>query len=205
MDGGAALPGGVRRAEPADLPAVCSALADGFYRDPVWGWAFDDERHRRRVLLAWFDVLAGQGVTNRSVWMTAGGESVAVWVPPGRPEVDPNREAELFTTIRDICGARAELIFELFDVFEANHPHDVGLHYLSLLATSDQHRGHGLGMGLLKQNLEQLDQLGAPAYLESTNPANLDRYQGVGFKPYGGFALPGGGPSVTTMWREPRR
>jgi hypothetical protein len=43
-----------------------------------------------------------------------------------------------------------------------------------------------------------------PAYLESTNPANLRRYEGVGFAASGTFELPDGGPTVTTMWREPR-
>ena len=60
-------------------------------------------------------------------------------------------------------------------------------------------------MALLADNLSRVDQLGLPAYLESTNPANLERYRSVGFEPCGEFALPEGGPVVTTMWREPRR
>jgi hypothetical protein len=43
-----------------------------------------------------------------------------------------------------------------------------------------------------------------PAYLESTNPANDERYKGVGFEPIGEFSYPGGGPVVTTMWRPAR-
>ena len=42
-----------------------------------------------------------------------------------------------------------------------------------------------------------------PAYLESTNPVNLPRYEALGFAPTGEFG-PAGGPVITTMWREPR-
>jgi hypothetical protein len=43
-----------------------------------------------------------------------------------------------------------------------------------------------------------------PAYLESTNPANLPRYERLGFVRVGAFTLPGGGPTVDTMWRAAR-
>jgi hypothetical protein len=49
-----------------------------------------------------------------------------------------------------------------------------------------------------------IDAEGLPAYLESSNPANNDRYGGVGFQAVGEFAYPGGGPVVTTMWRPAR-
>jgi hypothetical protein len=39
------------------------------------------------------------------------------------------------------------------------------------------------------------------AYLESSNPANDQRYQRLGFAFHGRFKLPDDGPIVTTMWR----
>jgi hypothetical protein len=56
-------------------------------------------------------------------------------------------------------------------------------------------------MRLLRANLAEWDAEGIPAYLESSNPANDQRYAAVGFRPRGTFAYPGGGPIVTTMWR----
>ena len=58
-------------------------------------------------------------------------------------------------------------------------------------------------MALLADNLARIDATGTPAYLESTNPANLDRYRSVGFVDRDTFRLPAGEPEVTTMWREP--
>ena len=42
-----------------------------------------------------------------------------------------------------------------------------------------------------------------PAYLESTNPRNLPRYEALGFRARSTFG-PAGGPVVTTMWRDAR-
>ena len=59
-------------------------------------------------------------------------------------------------------------------------------------------------MELLSHNLAMIDGERMPAYLESTNPANDDRYARVGFEPIGQFSFPGSGPIVTTMWRPAR-
>ena len=59
-------------------------------------------------------------------------------------------------------------------------------------------------MALLGENLERIDAQHAPAYLESSNPGNLDRYERVGFVPIGEFRLPDERTVVTTMWRDPR-
>ena len=59
-------------------------------------------------------------------------------------------------------------------------------------------------MGLLRENLARIDAAEMPAYIESSNPANERRYESVGFERYDEFALPGNGPTVTTMWRPPQ-
>jgi hypothetical protein len=40
-----------------------------------------------------------------------------------------------------------------------------------------------------------------PAYLESTNPANVRRYEALGFRHATEFN-PEGGPVIRTMWRD---
>ncbi len=186
-----------------DVSRVATILADGFFLDPLWGWAFSDAGRRRDQHVAWFTLVVAQALENGSVWVTQNFEAVAVWVPPGKPELDGPREAELEATLNELCADDVGVLSELFELFEHNHPNDPDLHYLSLLATADLHRGQGIGMRLLRMCLDRLDELGAPAYLESTNPANLERYQSVGFQPYGSFRLHADAPVVTTMWRDP--
>ena len=71
-------------------------------------------------------------------------------------------------------------------------------------AFHDDHRGHGIGERLLAQNLELIDAEHVPAYLESSNPKNLARYERLGFRPLNDFDFAPGGPTVTTMWRPAR-
>jgi len=60
-----------------------------------------------------------------------------------------------------------------------------------------------IGMGLLTENLARVDALGAPAYLESCNPANNKRYERAGFAARDQITAPSG-HIVTTMWRPAR-
>jgi len=193
----------VRSAGSADRSGIAKTLAEAFFSDPVWGWAFADPTRRKAQHEAWFELLIGSALAHRWVWTTPGHAAVSVWVPPGCAELSETDEARLGPMLTDLLGTRAELVMEVFDRFEAAHPRSQDHYYLSLLGTHTDHRGAGLGMGLLADNLGRVDADRMPAYLESTNPANLQRYESVGFAVCGTFELPDDGPTVTTMWREP--
>jgi GNAT superfamily N-acetyltransferase len=192
-----------RVAESKDIGETARTLAEAFYLDPVWGWAFADRSRRKAQHEAWFRLLIHSAVPYQWVWTTPSYEAVSVWVPPGCPELSQSDESQLGPMLEEALGARAALVMEVFDRFEAAHPRDQDHFYLSLLGTHTDHRGSGIGMSLLADNLVRLDTLGMPAYLESTNPSNLRRYESVGFALCGTFDLPDDGPRVTTMWREP--
>jgi hypothetical protein len=64
--------------------------------------------------------------------------------------------------------------------------------------------GSELTEALLADNLARLDEEGAHAYLESSNPANDARYERVGFERVGECSTPDGAHTVATMWREAR-
>jgi GNAT superfamily N-acetyltransferase len=189
----------VRRVEARDVQAVSETLADAFASDPVWSWAFPD---RDRLEVWWRFWVAG-AVPQGSVRMTQGAGAVSVWIPPGGHECAPDDEAHVEPLVRSLAGSRAGLVLETLDRFDANHPREVPHYYLSLLGTASQHRGKGLGMALLAANLERVDEEHMPAYLESSNAANIGRYESIGFAPVGEFALPEGNVIVTTMWRAP--
>jgi GNAT superfamily N-acetyltransferase len=193
----------VRIARSEDTDRIAATLAEAFFLDPVWGWAFAEPQHRKIQHEAWFRLLIGSALPHQWVWTTPAYEAVSVWVPAGFPELNESDEAQLEPMLEEFLGARAQLVMEVFERFEAAHPRDHDHFYLSLLGTHTDHRGSGLGMRLLADNLARLDAIHMPAYLESTNPANLRRYESVGFAVYGAFQLPDSGPTVTTMWREP--
>jgi ribosomal protein S18 acetylase RimI-like enzyme len=194
----------VRQADASEAADLATMLGQAFAQDPVWSWAFPDAAARPAQLARWFGLIGASALGHRSAWVTSGLETATVWFPPGCPELDAEGEEQLVALVGEMMGPRAPVVLEIFDRFEAAHPHEQDHHYLSLFGTAPDHRGRGVGMELLRANLAALDAAGQPAYLESTNPANLARYQSVGFEVCGRFELPDDCPSVTMMWRDPR-
>ncbi len=185
----------VRRAVERDGRGVTEALSTAFASDPVWGWAVPDPDARAEF----WGFFARNGIARRSVWVLDDARATAVWVAPGSVELDEAGEAELERLCHELLGADAARVMDTLAVLDGARPTEPH-HYLSLLATHDDHRGHGFGMALLRESLRRIDAAGEPAYLESTNPANLERYASVGFQARDQLRAPNGSV-VTTMWR----
>ena len=196
---------GVGRAATAgDVPAVAACLADAFHEDPLWGhWTFPDEETRPAGLLRFMEFWAACGVRHPWLRMTDRCEAVTVWLPPGEPELTPAEEQRFGALLAELFGPRAPELDALFEQFDAQHPHAQPHNNLSWWATHRDHAGRGLGTALIEDNLARIDADHRPAYLESTNPANLPRYRALGFRDRSAFGPPGG-PVITTMWREAR-
>lgn len=193
-----------RAAEPDDVDAVAACLTSAFYEDPLWGlWAFPDERTRAERLYELMRFWTIAAVRHPWVRMTDNAESAAVWLPPGEPEMSVDQEAAFGGLLAALLGPRADEVRALFDRFDEHHPDDEPHYYLSLWATHRDHAGRGLGTALIHDNLAQVDAERMPAYLESTNAANLLRYEALGFRPLSEFGPPDG-PPITTMWRDAR-
>jgi GNAT superfamily N-acetyltransferase len=188
----------------ADADGLSRTMSAALYADPVWSWAFPDPQRRAAQLDAWWRLYVGGAIRYSWVWTTPAYEAAAVWIPPGGTELSDAEEALVEPLLSDLLGARSGLVLSALESFEAAHPRDQPHYYLSLLGTHPDHRGRGLGMGLVAANLGRIDQDHMPAYLESSNPANISRYERAGFVPRGQFSVSDGGPVVTTMWRAPR-
>ena len=167
------------------------------------GLGFPDATSRHEDFRLFFGLYVGSAVRYGSAWMTDDGGAAALWIPPGEPELSEQEEARVEPMLRQLVGSHADDVLVLLDRFEANHPHATPHHYLSMVGTHPDHRGQGKGMGLLADNLAQIDEAGSPAYLESSNRANDHRYQRLGFVQVGEFTAPHGGPTVACMWRDP--
>jgi len=192
-----------RAAGPDDVPAVAACLASAFDDDPVWGrWTFPDQSSRAPRLYELMHFWSQAAVRHPWVRMTENAEAVAVWLPPGEPEMTPDEESVFGSLLIELLGTRADEVQTLFDRFGEHHPEEPH-YYLSLWGTHRDHTGRGLGTALIHDNLARIDAERMPAYLESTNLANLTRYEALGFRRRGEFA-PVAGPVITTMWREAR-
>jgi len=192
-----------RRAGPDDLSEVASTLAGAFDADPAWTWVFPDPARRPDQLRTFWLLLLEGAVDYGWVWMTSDAGAATLWIPPGEPELAPPQAARVDGLWEELLGPDVWRSTVLGEAFEEAHPGAPEHYYLSLFGTRPDQRGRGLGMALLADNLARIDAEGRPAYLESTNPANLGRYRSVGFADRSTFTLGGDGPAVTTMWREP--
>lgn len=188
-----------RVATRADLDGIVNTLTGAFAGDPLWGWAFPE----RRGMEAWWRLFAGSALRYPNTRIAGDFDAVAVWIPPEGIELTEEDEAAIAPLLDEHLGPRATEVAVLVDRLDENHPLDRSHFYLSLLGTSSDSRGRGIGMALLAECLEDIDAAGAPAYLESSNPDNNPRYERHGFRPLGGFSRPDGGSSATTMWRDP--
>jgi GNAT superfamily N-acetyltransferase len=183
---------------------VAACLASAFFDDPLWGhWTFPDEQTRAVRMAEYMRFWASTAVRDPWVRMTDAGEAVALWHPPGEPELTPEQEEELWPLMDMWFGDRVGALRALFDQFEENHPQEEPHFYLAWWATHRDYAGRGLGTALLRENLAEIDAQDFPCFLESTNPVNLPRYEALGFQRRSQFGPPGG-PVITTMWREAR-
>jgi GNAT superfamily N-acetyltransferase len=191
---------GVHRATRDELDAVTEIMSFAFFEDPVWSWAFPDPASRLNNYRVWWRLFVDGAFPHGGVWVTGGLEAAAVWLPPGAPELPPEDEARVPEVLEALVGDHARAVLVALDRFDEHHPREP-FHYLSLLGTHPDHRGHGFGMRLLAENLRVVDAEGMPTFLESTNPANHARYARQGFRLSGGFQCSDDGPPVATMWR----
>jgi ribosomal protein S18 acetylase RimI-like enzyme len=196
---------GSRAAGPADVERVTDCISLAFASDPVWGVALARPDGRTDHHRPYWRLFVEGALPHGTVSMTPGGESVAVWLPPGGPELTDELAAALDRLIDDwLSPAGAAAMRQLYERFDASRAARPTHAYLSLLATHPAHRGRGIGQALLADDLARWDADGVPAYLESTNPANDHRYERAGFRAIGGFATVLDGAWVTAMWRPAR-
>jgi GNAT superfamily N-acetyltransferase len=197
---------GVRPAAPAELPGLVATISLAFQEDPTWSWAFPDRRLRQQQYAVWWGFMIEGALRYPWVLRTDAYEAVAVWIPPGGTEIAEDDEARLSPLLETLVGSRVGEVTELLARFEAAHPREQPHYYLSLLGTHPDHRGRGIGMRMLEENLDRIDAEHMPAYLESSNAHNNHRYERLGFAATGAFYPPGreSGPPITTMWRGAR-
>jgi GNAT superfamily N-acetyltransferase len=192
-----------RIAGPDDAATITGIMTRAFHDDPTWSHAFPDPQTRPGLFTLFWGTLVEGALRYPWTWLTPGDTAASVWIPPGREEMAPDREAEFLAQLAAALGPGPDLdrVLATFEAFDTHHPHDVPHYYLTLLATEPASRGQGLGLGLLGDNLRRIDAEHMPAYLEASSVANVPLYQRYGFQPTDSFFVPDGGPEVVTMWR----
>jgi ribosomal protein S18 acetylase RimI-like enzyme len=191
----------------ADLPATVAALVRAFDDDPVMRWIFPDDQMRRRRLPSFFSAaLRSTSPRLEGTEVAVQGDQVlgaAIWLPPDtwRPPLWRQLVAMpgVVIRLRSRLSAASALYGALIRVHPAR-PH----WYLSGIGTDPAAQGSGVGGQLLRSRLVRCDAAGMPAYLESSKERNVPFYERHGFTVVGELSIPGGGPTLWLMWRNPQ-
>lgn len=191
----------IRQAEAEDREQVVRLLDEAFHHDPVSGWVFPDEAHRRAVHGKFLGVFVDVTLAEGRIDLLEDGTAVALWlpVPAGAPTEEDTTPA-LMRATADPDNERAELVGRLTG---AIHPHDRAHEYLLMIGVSPDRQGEGIGAALVADVLERCDRDGVPTYLEASS-ARGRLYERLGFTFMGTTVELPDGPSMWPMWREPQ-
>jgi ribosomal protein S18 acetylase RimI-like enzyme len=183
----------------ADKARLLHLLVLGFAADPIARWVTPEPDRYIIGRTQFFDAYGGAAFDHGTAFVANGGEAVALWLPPG---VTPDGEAMVANTEASVDPSRMEEMGDFFGQMDLFHPHDPHW-YLPLIATDPLRRGAGLGSALLEAALARVDADGLPAYLESSNAANVGFYERFGFEKMGEIRT-ASSPVMTPMLRPAR-
>ncbi len=179
----------------ADVDVVSAVLATAFAADPVLRWLNptpDRDEMIFRTLLKW---VHGSGSSVDLALRDSVPVGAGVWDPPGYRVPVGHQVASVWGFLLGLrMGVGRGLALERrFRPARPDEPH----WYLAQLGAATQ--GVGVGSALLTAGLERVE---GPAYLESSNKANIPLYERFGFRVVGEIMLPSKGPIVWRMYRK---
>lgn len=185
-----------------DAALISATLTRAFDDDPMMRWFFPEDATRPAALERYFTTIFTRqyvlhGVCERT------DAAAAFWVPAEAQEKAVPDE-DTIEELKGILGDRVAQFGAAVETAAAHTPQEP--HWsLSLIGADPAAQGQGHGSALLRSGLAQADAAGMPVYLESSKAANLPVYEHFGFTVREEVPLPGDGPMLWGMWREPRR
>lgn len=184
----------IRRATTDDLRRVARTASLAFADDPVMRWLVPDDTEYEANHQAFFGNVARRWIATDSLWCTDDVVAVAGWVPPGRPEVEPDGLVEI-----EHPPWRIERFQALRSAMGANTPEEPHW-YLNMLATHPDWQRQGLGGQLMATVFDIAATEGLPCYLETETEANVAYYRHHGFEVRSEWDLEAGGVAGPHMW-----
>jgi GNAT superfamily N-acetyltransferase len=181
-----------------------STVLDAFVVDPLLRWVWPSDERYAACAPVFFGALLDLRLAAGEVWIADGGESVAMWNPPGGlylldPKVPDERWAAVRLGFTEVERNRWATYDETLRV-----PEDVAPYwYLGVLATRRSRQGAGLGRAVLAPILAAADRTHLSTYLETASDANLRFYGQLGFAPVREAEMPDG-PLCWLLRRDPR-
>ena len=186
-------------ASDAEASAVIRTIVLGFANDPITRWCWPTADGYLAAMPRYIMASGSRAFNNKSAYTVEGYRGAALWLPPG---VEADEKAIEQLVVDTLEADKQTELGAAFKELESYYP-DQPLWYLPVIAVDSYHQGQGIGALLMKHAVQRCDQDGVPAFLESTNPANISLYQRHGFEVVGEVQI-GSVPVFTPMVRSPR-
>lgn len=190
----------VETASPGDEAAAIATLTLAFAADPMTRWSWPNPGTYLDAFPKFARAFGGAAFLKGGAHVVEGCAGVALWLQPGVEPDGPALGALMQNTIKGSALMDGAGIVQQMMAFHPQEPH----WYLPLIGIDPQHQGKGLGGALLDHALALADRDGVPAYLESSNPRNIDLYERHGFERLGRIQN-GSSPTLVPMLRKPHR
>ena len=175
----------IARATRADRDQVVATVVAAFVADPAYRYFFPDDGTYEVHATTFTEYLFDKRVDLGTVWIAAGGAVAALWDPPDKP--NPGGRPDL----PDDVLARIDRYDATVHPMLPTDPH----WYLGVLATHPDQAGKRWGRRVMAAGVTTAHADGLPAYLETTNPSNVDLYEREGWQLVGRA-----GDGVPTTW-----
>jgi ribosomal protein S18 acetylase RimI-like enzyme len=184
------------------LPEVDEAVALiclAFSSDPAARWTYPNPHAYLSYFPRIVRAFGGKAFAHGTGYQVSGFRGAALWLPPG---VHPDQEALAAIMQESLPADRFEEVTSVFERMGAYHPAEPHW-YLPMIGVDPAHQGRGYGSALLQHGLLQCDKAHVPAYLESSNPANVPLYARHDFVVLGTIQV-GSSPTIIPMLRAAR-
>jgi ribosomal protein S18 acetylase RimI-like enzyme len=162
---------------PSEAERAVAAIVLAFASDPAARWSYPDPRDYLAHFPAVVRAFGGRAFAAGTAHRVDGFAGAALWLPPGIGPDEDTLAAILQETVAAERQAEMSAVLEQMGGCHPSEPH----WYLPMIGVDPVHQHKGHGSALLRHALRQCDDQHAPAYLESSNPANIPLYERHGF------------------------
>jgi len=163
---------------PGEAERAIAVIVLAFSTDPAARWTYPDPDRFLAHFPAVVRAFGGKAFAHGSGHHVGGFAGAALWLPPG-VQLDEDALAAVFR--ESVPAERQAALFAVFGQMGHYHPRTPHW-YLPLIGVDPFHQRKGYGSALLRHVLRLCDRDATPAYLESTNPANVPLYERHGFR-----------------------
>jgi ribosomal protein S18 acetylase RimI-like enzyme len=189
----------VRDIRAGEEDRAVDAIVLAFATDPTARWTWPVLQQYLAAMPRLVRAFGGNAFARGSACCTEDFEGAALWLPPG---VHPDEEKLADELQSTLSPPHRDDVMSTFEQMAAYHPSEPHW-YLPLIGTDPTKQGRGYGSALLRHALARCDRDKLPAYLESSNPANVPLYGRHGFEVIGSIQQ-GSSPELVPMLRKPR-